>query len=104
MVSSARSLTPEVPCQKRTPRQAASRLASHGYRYETEPAAGPWVRVNVRDLADLAAPVLPAGFRFRTAGQDRPLTRPSDQRPVPHVARAPASVLDDQTAGCGDAG
>jgi GNAT superfamily N-acetyltransferase len=48
---------------------ALERWAAHGY--ETDPASvgdtGSWTQLNERDLTDVAQPVLPAGFRFRTA-------------------------------------
>jgi GNAT superfamily N-acetyltransferase len=48
---------------------AVNRWTAHGYA--TDPAAlgkaGSWTQLNERDLTDLAAPVLPDGFRFRTA-------------------------------------
>lgn len=50
------------------------RWAAHGY--ETDPAslgdAGSWTQLNERDLADVAQPVLPDGFRFRTADEAGP--------------------------------
>ncbi|HTT49956.1 MAG TPA: GNAT family N-acetyltransferase [Streptosporangiaceae bacterium] len=53
---------------------ALKRWAAHGY--ETDLAslgdAGSWTQLNERDLTDVAQPVLPAGFRFRTAGQAGP--------------------------------
>jgi GNAT superfamily N-acetyltransferase len=48
---------------------ALTRWAAHGYT--TDPASlgdtGFWTQLNERDLTDLEAPVLPDGFRFRTA-------------------------------------
>jgi hypothetical protein len=53
---------------------ALKRWAAHGY--ETDPAAlgdtGSWTQLNERDLADVEQPVLPDGFRFRTAGEAGP--------------------------------
>ncbi len=53
---------------------ALARWAAHGYR--TDPASlgetGSWTQLNQRDLADLEQPVLPAGFRFRTADEAGP--------------------------------
>ncbi len=50
---------------------ALVRLAAHGYHLDARTAAddGYWQRMNARDLTDVAEPVLPAGFRFRTAGE-----------------------------------
>ena len=53
---------------------ALKRWAAHGY--ETDPAslgdAGSWTQLNERDLTDVEPPVLPDGFRFRTAGEAGP--------------------------------
>jgi GNAT superfamily N-acetyltransferase len=53
---------------------ALERWAAHGY--ETDPAAlgdtGSWSQLNERDLTDVEEPVLPAGFRFRTADEAGP--------------------------------
>ncbi|WP_330478152.1 GNAT family N-acetyltransferase [Streptomyces platensis] len=53
---------------------ALTRWAAHGY--ETDPASlgdtGSWIQLNERDLTDLEQPVLPAGFRFRTADEAGP--------------------------------
>lgn len=53
---------------------ALKRWAAHGY--ETDPAslgdAGSWTQLNERDLTDVAQPVLPDGFRFRTADEAGP--------------------------------
>ncbi|MFI2765307.1 GNAT family N-acetyltransferase [Streptomyces echinatus] len=53
---------------------ALARWAAHGYA--TDPAslgeAGYWTQLNERDLADVAPPVLPGGFRFRTADEAGP--------------------------------
>ncbi|MFE9577414.1 GNAT family N-acetyltransferase [Nocardia sp. NPDC006044] len=50
------------------------RWVAHGY--VTDPASlgdgGSWTQLNERDLVDVAEPVLPAGFRFRTAEQAGP--------------------------------
>ena len=50
------------------------RWAAHGY--VTDPASlgdtGSWSLLNVRDLDDLEQPVLPPGFRFRTADEAGP--------------------------------
>jgi len=53
---------------------ALTRWAAHGY--VTDPASlgntGAWSQLNERDLADLKQPVLPDGFRFRTADEAGP--------------------------------
>ncbi|GIH12906.1 GNAT family N-acetyltransferase [Rugosimonospora africana] len=53
---------------------ALKRWAAHGY--ETDLASlgdnGDWTQLNERDLTDLEQPVLPAGFRFRTADEAGP--------------------------------
>jgi GNAT superfamily N-acetyltransferase len=53
---------------------ALRRWAAHGY--ETDPAslgdAGSWTQLNERDLTDVERPVLPDGFRFRTADEAGP--------------------------------
>ncbi|WP_372662177.1 GNAT family N-acetyltransferase [Amycolatopsis kentuckyensis] len=51
-----------------------ARWAAHGYR--TDPAAlgdtGSWSQLNERDLVEIEEPVLPKGFRFRTAAEAGP--------------------------------
>jgi glyoxylase-like metal-dependent hydrolase (beta-lactamase superfamily II) len=53
---------------------ALQRWAAHGY--ETDPAslgdAGSWTQLNERALTDVEQPVLPDGFRFRTADEAGP--------------------------------
>jgi GNAT superfamily N-acetyltransferase len=53
---------------------ALKRWAAHGYR--TDPASlgdtGFWTQLNERDLTEVEQPVLPDGFRFRTADQAGP--------------------------------
>ena len=53
---------------------ALRRWTAHGY--ETNPASlgdtGFWTQLNERDLTDLRRPVLPDGFRFRTAAEAGP--------------------------------
>ena len=53
---------------------ALRRWAAHGY--VPDPAAlgdtGSWSQLNERDLTDVEQPVLPAGFRFRTADEAGP--------------------------------
>ncbi|MGW2181440.1 GNAT family N-acetyltransferase [Streptomyces sp. NPDC001732] len=53
---------------------ALERWTAHGYG--TDPAAlgdhGSWTQLNERDLTDLEQPVLPDGFRFRTADETGP--------------------------------
>ncbi|WP_330334319.1 GNAT family N-acetyltransferase [Streptomyces sp. NBC_00536] len=53
---------------------ALERWAAHGYETDTEALgdAGSWTQLNGRALTDLEAPVLPDGFRFRTAGEAGP--------------------------------
>ncbi|MFE3019164.1 GNAT family N-acetyltransferase [Streptomyces sp. NPDC059256] len=55
-------------------RFALQRWAAHGY--ETDPAslgdAGSWSQLNERELTDVEEPVLPRGFRFRTADEAGP--------------------------------
>ncbi|QKW13215.1 GNAT family N-acetyltransferase [Verrucosispora sp. NA02020] len=50
---------------------AASRAAvvAHGYVFDAETASdtGSWVQFNARELVDVPEPVLPEGFRLRTA-------------------------------------
>jgi GNAT superfamily N-acetyltransferase len=50
---------------------ALQRWAAHGY--QTDPAAlgdtGSWTQLNERDLTDVAQPLLPDGFSFRTAAE-----------------------------------
>ncbi|WAL63822.1 GNAT family N-acetyltransferase [Amycolatopsis cynarae] len=53
---------------------ALKRWAAHGY--ETDQAAlgetGSWTQLNERDLTEVEEPVLPDGFRFRTADEAGP--------------------------------
>jgi GNAT superfamily N-acetyltransferase len=53
---------------------ALKRWAAHGY--QTDPASlsdtAFWTQLNERDLAEVEHPVLPDGFRFRTAGEAGP--------------------------------
>jgi len=53
---------------------ALERWAAHGY--QTDPASlgdtGSWTQLNQRDLAVVERPVLPDGFRFRTADEAGP--------------------------------
>jgi GNAT superfamily N-acetyltransferase len=53
---------------------ALTRWAAHGYR--TDPASlgdtGHWSQLNERELAEVEQPVLPDGFRFRTADEAGP--------------------------------
>jgi GNAT superfamily N-acetyltransferase len=53
---------------------ALKRWAAHGY--QTDPASlgdtGSWTQLNERDLTDVEQPVLPDGFRFRTADEAGP--------------------------------
>ncbi|MGA5321237.1 GNAT family N-acetyltransferase [Streptomyces seoulensis] len=51
-----------------------TRWAAHGYLPDDRALAddGDWTQLNQRDLTELAQPVLPSGFRFRTAGEAGP--------------------------------
>ncbi|HSZ45723.1 MAG TPA: GNAT family N-acetyltransferase [Streptosporangiaceae bacterium] len=53
---------------------ALKRWETHGY--QTDPASlgdtGSWTQLNERDLTEVERPALPAGFRFRTAGEAGP--------------------------------
>jgi GNAT superfamily N-acetyltransferase len=51
-------------------KDALARLAAHGYHHN--PDDDLWVQLNGRDLTELADPVLPSGFRFRTADEVGP--------------------------------
>ena len=53
---------------------ALARWAAHGYQSDTDALAddGDWTQLNERDLTDIEQPVLPDGFRFRTAEQAGP--------------------------------
>jgi len=53
---------------------ALQQWAAHGYELDAEALAedGDWTQLNERDLAEVEAPVLPAGFRFRTAEEVGP--------------------------------
>lgn len=50
---------------------ALKRWAAHGYETDVEALGdtGDWTQLNERDLTDVERPVLPAGFRFRTADE-----------------------------------
>ena len=53
---------------------ALKRWAAHGYAADVEALGdtGDWTQLNERDLTDAERPVLPAGFRFRTADEAGP--------------------------------
>jgi len=53
---------------------ALERWAAHGYVTDAASLGdrGYWTQLNERDLTDVAAPVLPNGFRFRTADETGP--------------------------------
>jgi ribosomal protein S18 acetylase RimI-like enzyme len=53
---------------------ALKRWAAHGYETDEESLgdSGDWSQLNERDLTDIEQPVLPAGFRFRTADEAGP--------------------------------
>jgi GNAT superfamily N-acetyltransferase len=76
---------------------ALARLAAHGYRLDTKIAAddGYWHQFNARDLTDIEEPVLPAGFRFRTAAEVGPEAAVKAHRDAWH----PSSFTDLGYAG-----
>lgn len=49
--------------------QAQAIVAAHGYAFDAEAGSdnGSWVQFNARELTEVPDPVLPEGFRFRTA-------------------------------------
>lgn len=53
---------------------ALERWAAHGYAPDPESLGdtGSWTQLNERDLGDVEEPVLPPGFRFRTADEAGP--------------------------------
>jgi ribosomal protein S18 acetylase RimI-like enzyme len=53
---------------------ALTRWAAHGYETDVEALSetGGWTQLNERDLTVVEQPVLPAGFRFRTADEAGP--------------------------------
>jgi GNAT superfamily N-acetyltransferase len=53
---------------------ALRRWAAHGYQTDVEALGdtGSWTQLNERDLTDVERPVLPVGFRFRTADEAGP--------------------------------
>jgi GNAT superfamily N-acetyltransferase len=53
---------------------ALERWAAHGYRTDPDSLGddGTWTQLNERDLTDVEQPVLPTGFRFRTADEAGP--------------------------------
>jgi GNAT superfamily N-acetyltransferase len=53
---------------------ALRRWAAHGYVSDEAELAddGSWTQLNQRDLADIETPVVPEGFRIRTAGEAGP--------------------------------
>ncbi|WP_280727119.1 GNAT family N-acetyltransferase [Kitasatospora sp. MAA4] len=53
---------------------ALKRWAAHGYEIDVESLGdtGDWTQLNERDLTDVEQPVLPDGFRFRTADEAGP--------------------------------
>jgi hypothetical protein len=74
---------------------ALMRWAAHGYA--TDPAslgdAGSWTQLNERDLTEMEQPVLPDGFRFRTADEagPRPRSRPTWTPGLPRPTRPRAT-------------
>jgi ribosomal protein S18 acetylase RimI-like enzyme len=76
---------------------ALRRWAAHGYRTDAEALGdnGDWTQLNERDLTDLEQPVLPDGFRFRTADEAGP-----EAAVQAHVdAWAPSSYTAESYAG-----
>lgn len=71
---------------------ALRRLAAHGYRVDEYDAGdnGFWTQFTARDLADVPEPVLPPGFRFRTAEQVTPEAAAQAHRDAWH----PSSFTD----------
>jgi ribosomal protein S18 acetylase RimI-like enzyme len=53
---------------------ALERWTAHGYETDVDALGddGDWTQLNERDLTDVEQPVLPAGFRFRTADEAGP--------------------------------
>jgi ribosomal protein S18 acetylase RimI-like enzyme len=53
---------------------ALTRWAAHGYETDTDAVSdtGDWTQLNQRNLTDVEQPVLPDGFRFRTADEAGP--------------------------------
>ncbi len=53
---------------------ALQRWAAHGYQTDVEALGdtGDWTQLNERDLTEVEQPVLPVGFRFRTAEKAGP--------------------------------
>jgi GNAT superfamily N-acetyltransferase len=53
---------------------ALERWAAHGYGTDPDSLGddGTWTQLNERDLTDVEQPVLPTGFRFRTADESGP--------------------------------
>ncbi|MGW5362557.1 GNAT family N-acetyltransferase [Actinopolymorpha pittospori] len=76
---------------------ALKRWAAHGYA--TDPSSlgdtGYWTQLNERDLTDVEQPVLPDGFRFRTAEEAGPKAAVQAQRD----AWAPSSYTAESYEG-----
>jgi hypothetical protein len=74
-------------------------MAAHGY--VTDPASlgdgGSWTQLNERDLTDVEEPLLPHGFRFRTAEE----AGPQAAGRATHRARALAPSTRWQVPGSG---
>jgi GNAT superfamily N-acetyltransferase len=65
---------------------ALGRLAAHGFTFDAKVGGddGFWVQLNARDLVLLDDPVLPSGFRFRTADQVGPMAAVKAHRDAWH--------------------
>jgi GNAT superfamily N-acetyltransferase len=72
--------------------QAHAIVAAHGYAFDTEAGSdnGSWVQFNVRELTEVPDPVLPQGFRFRTAAD----VRVADSAKAHRDAWHPASLTE----------
>jgi GNAT superfamily N-acetyltransferase len=73
---------------------ALSRWAAHGYQTDADALSdtGDWTQLNERDLTDVEPPVLPDGFRFRTADEAGPEAAVQAHvdawTPTPYTARS----------------
>jgi ribosomal protein S18 acetylase RimI-like enzyme len=73
---------------------ALTRWAAHGYQSDADALGdtGDWTQLNERDLTDVVQPVLPDGFRFRTADEAGP-----DAAVRAHVDAWPRSAYTAQS-------